>query len=47
MLPQKLDFLDSFIQRYEFPRSSLRVSMKSEGSLEPSARRMVCRVLGK
>jgi hypothetical protein len=34
-------------QRYEFPRSSLGVPMKSGGSLEPSARSMVRRVLEK
>jgi hypothetical protein len=36
-----------YTQRYEFPRSSLGVLMKSGGSLEPSARSTVCRVLGK
>jgi hypothetical protein len=34
-------------QRYEFPRSSIGVPMKSGGSLEPTARSIVHRVLGK
>jgi hypothetical protein len=37
----------TYMPKYEFPRSSLGVPMKSGGSLEPSTRSMVRRVLEK
>jgi hypothetical protein len=46
-LDQLMDVADTISHRYEFPRSSLRVPMKSGGSVEPSARSTIRRVLRK